>query len=114
MALKGTRRGAHTLGQLRGRMTELDSAKNIVVFCAIGVRAYNAAARILMQERFTGKRPSTQAVPNFQSAHYKEFIMEAALFLPWRLRRIRRKSAIRLGYSGLRIAPPDNEGSEGP
>jgi len=39
------------LGQLRGRLGELDPAKMTVVFCAIGVRAYNAA-RILMQNGF--------------------------------------------------------------
>lgn len=39
------------LGQLRARLGELDKAKQIVVFCAIGVRAYNAA-RILKLNGF--------------------------------------------------------------
>lgn len=39
------------LGELRGRMGELDKNKEVVVFCAIGVRAYNAA-RILKQNGF--------------------------------------------------------------
>ena len=39
------------LGQLRGRLGELDAKKTYVVFCAIGVRAYNGA-RILNQHGF--------------------------------------------------------------
>lgn len=39
------------LGELRNRLQELDPSKHYVVFCAIGVRAYNAA-RILMQNQF--------------------------------------------------------------
>ena len=39
------------LGQLRGRIYELDPDKRTIVFCAIGVRAYNGA-RILMQNGF--------------------------------------------------------------
>lgn len=39
------------LGQLRNRLKELDPSKKIIVFCAIGVRAYNAA-RLLMQNGF--------------------------------------------------------------
>ncbi len=38
------------LGQLRDRLKELDPAKEIITFCAIGVRAYNAA-RISDAER---------------------------------------------------------------
>ncbi|MBO4849010.1 MAG: FAD-dependent oxidoreductase [Clostridia bacterium] len=39
------------LGQIRARMGELDKDRRVIVFCAIGVRAYNAA-RILMQSGF--------------------------------------------------------------
>ena len=39
------------LGQLRDRLQELDPSKEIITFCAIGVRSYNAA-RILMQHGF--------------------------------------------------------------
>ena len=38
-------------GQVRDRLTELDKSKTWVVYCAIGVRSYNAA-RILMQHGF--------------------------------------------------------------
>ncbi len=39
------------LSEVRARMNELDKNKEIIVFCAIGVRAYNAA-RILQQNGF--------------------------------------------------------------
>lgn len=39
------------LGELRGRLGELDKGKAWIVFCATGVRAYNAA-RILAQKGF--------------------------------------------------------------
>lgn len=39
------------LGQLRGRIGELDRSKKVITYCAIGVRAYNAA-RILKQNGF--------------------------------------------------------------
>ncbi len=40
------------LGQLRGRLGELDRERRIIVFCAVGVRAYNAA-RILSCSGFS-------------------------------------------------------------
>ncbi len=39
------------LGQLRGRLGELDKGKAYIVLCSVGVRAYNGA-RILMQHGF--------------------------------------------------------------
>ena len=39
------------LGQLRDRLAELDKGREHIVFCAVGVRAYNAA-RILSQNDF--------------------------------------------------------------
>ena len=39
------------LGQLRYRLFELDKSRKYIVFCAVGVRAYNGA-RILMQHGF--------------------------------------------------------------
>ena len=43
------------LGQLRSRLNELDPEKPCIVFCAVGVRAYNAA-RILAQKGFRNVR----------------------------------------------------------
>ena len=39
------------LGQLRGRLEELDRKQYYIVLCAVGVRAYTAA-RILLQHGF--------------------------------------------------------------
>ena len=59
------------LGQLRGRLGELDRGKRYVVFCAVGVRAYNAA-RILMQNGFADVRVYPGGVRFFQSTHYRD------------------------------------------
>ena len=61
------------LGQLRDRLGELDSSKEIVVFCAVGVRAYNAA-RILMQHGFERVKIYPGGVRFFQAVHYKEYL----------------------------------------
>jgi NADPH-dependent 2,4-dienoyl-CoA reductase/sulfur reductase-like enzyme/peroxiredoxin family protein/rhodanese-related sulfurtransferase/TusA-related sulfurtransferase len=58
------------LGQLRKRHTELDKAKQIVVFCAIGVRAYNAA-RILMNNGFENVRVYPGGASFYRSTHYQ-------------------------------------------
>lgn len=58
------------LGQLRGRLSELDKSKEIIVFCAIGVRAYNAA-RILMQNGFENVRLYPGGMRFYQSTHYE-------------------------------------------
>lgn len=46
---------AMPLATVRDRLSELDKTKEIVIFCGIGVRAYNAA-RILMQSGFENVR----------------------------------------------------------
>lgn len=58
------------LGQLRKRYTELDSTKKIIVLCAVGVRAYNAA-RILMQKGFKDVRVYPGGASFYRSTHYK-------------------------------------------
>jgi NADPH-dependent 2,4-dienoyl-CoA reductase/sulfur reductase-like enzyme/peroxiredoxin family protein/TusA-related sulfurtransferase/rhodanese-related sulfurtransferase len=63
------------LGQVRSRLGELDRSKTIVVFCAIGVRAYNAA-RILMQSGFENVLVYPGGSKFYQSVHYKEYMME--------------------------------------
>jgi rhodanese-related sulfurtransferase len=57
------------LGQLRKRYTELDSTKKIIVLCAVGVRAYNAA-RILMQKGFKDVRVYPGGASFYRSTHY--------------------------------------------
>ncbi len=65
------------LGQLRGRCGELDKTRPVVVFCAIGVRAYNGA-RILMQNGFADVRIYPGGVRFYQSTHYTQFAAPAA------------------------------------
>jgi NADPH-dependent 2,4-dienoyl-CoA reductase/sulfur reductase-like enzyme/peroxiredoxin family protein/TusA-related sulfurtransferase/rhodanese-related sulfurtransferase len=57
------------LGELRGRLSELDPGKTTIVFCAIGVRAYNAA-RILMQNGFKNVLVYPGGTRFYQSTHY--------------------------------------------
>lgn len=59
------------LGQLRDRMEELDREKRIIVYCAIGVRAYNAA-RILMQGGFTKTEVLSGGLSFYKSMHYED------------------------------------------
>ena len=63
------------LGQLRKRFSELDPETPVVVFCAIGVRAYNGA-RILMQNGFKNVRVYPGGMRFYQSTHYEEANME--------------------------------------
>ena len=59
------------LGQLRERLGELDPAKEIVVFCAIGVRAHNAS-RILRQHGFEHVSVYPGGARFFQSTHFDQ------------------------------------------
>lgn len=59
------------LGQLRKRLNELDKDSDIVVFCGIGVRAYNAA-RILAGNGFKNVKLYTSGMRFYQSMHYKD------------------------------------------
>ncbi|NLT14869.1 MAG: FAD-dependent oxidoreductase, partial [Clostridiales bacterium] len=56
------------LGQLRKRLGEIDKEKEIVTFCAIGVRSYNAA-RILMENGFKNVKVYPGGVRFYQSVH---------------------------------------------
>ncbi|NCC67026.1 MAG: pyridine nucleotide-disulfide oxidoreductase [Clostridia bacterium] len=59
-------------GQLRDRLGELDKTKPVIVFCAIGVRSYNAA-RILMQHGFENVLLYPAGTRFYQSTHYRLF-----------------------------------------
>lgn len=59
------------LGQLRQRMSELPKDRLIVIYCAIGVRSYNAA-RILMQNGFSDVKVLEGGTSFYQSMHYKD------------------------------------------
>lgn len=58
------------LGQLRNRLDELDKSKTIIILCAIGVRAYNAA-RILGQHGFSDVQVYPGGVRFYQSTHWQ-------------------------------------------
>ncbi|WP_349947063.1 DsrE/DsrF/DrsH-like family protein [Lacrimispora sp. BS-2] len=57
------------LGQLRNRLKELDPSRKTIVFCAIGVRAYNAV-RILMHNGFHNVKLYPGGARFYQSTHY--------------------------------------------
>ena len=65
------------LGQLRDRLGELDRSREIITFCAIGVRSYNAA-RILMQNGFTHVKLYPAGTRFYQSTHYESEAVPAA------------------------------------
>lgn len=59
------------LGKLRSRMGELNKGSETIIFCAIGVRAYNAA-RILMQNGFEKVSVYPGGSRFYQATHFKE------------------------------------------
>lgn len=61
------------LGELRDRMQELDPEKEIITFCAIGVRSYNAA-RILMQHGFKNVKLYPAGTRFYQSLYPKSHL----------------------------------------
>lgn len=65
------------LGQLRERFNELDKDKDILIFCAIGVRSYNAL-RVLRENGFLKEKVYVYPAGTrfYISTHYKEYQME--------------------------------------
>ena len=59
------------LGQLRERLGELDAGREVIVFCAIGVRSYNAT-RILMQHGFSNVLLYPGGTRFYQMTHYEQ------------------------------------------
>ena len=60
------------LGELRDRLNEVDRSKTILVFCAIGVRSYNAV-RVLMLQGFEHVLLYPAGTRFYQSTHYQQF-----------------------------------------
>lgn len=58
------------LGQLRERLQELDKNKQIIVYCAMGVRSYNAA-RVLMENGFDNVATLSGGTIFYKSMHYE-------------------------------------------
>jgi NADPH-dependent 2,4-dienoyl-CoA reductase/sulfur reductase-like enzyme/peroxiredoxin family protein/TusA-related sulfurtransferase/rhodanese-related sulfurtransferase len=69
------------LGQLRDHLDELDRSKTVIVFCAIGVRSYNAT-RVLMQHGFAHVLLYPAGTRFYQSTHYQQFAEPAPLSAP--------------------------------
>ena len=63
------------LGQLRKRLNEIDNNKEIITFCTIGVRSYNAA-RTLMENGFKNVKLYPAGTRFYISTHYKENEMD--------------------------------------
>ncbi|MGP1458538.1 MAG: FAD-dependent oxidoreductase [Treponema sp.] len=64
------------LGTLRSRLNELDKNKTYILFCAIGVRAYNGA-RILMNNGFQNVLVYPGGTSFYRSVRYERFGAEA-------------------------------------
>lgn len=56
------------LGQIRRRIQELSKDKHVIVYCAIGVRAYNAA-RILLQHGFSNVSMLSGGITFYNAMH---------------------------------------------
>ena len=64
-------------GELRGRLSEVDKTKSVVVYCTIGVRSYNAS-RVLAAAGFEGVKVLEGGTSFYKSMHYKDFISKSA------------------------------------
>lgn len=65
------------LSDLRVRLNEIDKQKQIIVFCAVGVRAYNAA-RILQLNGFDNVYVYPGGTKFYRSTHYKAELLNEA------------------------------------
>lgn len=63
------------LGQLKERVKELDKNKLIITYCAVGVRAYNAA-RFLMQNGFQKVAVLSGGITFYKSMHHIDLLKE--------------------------------------
>ncbi len=59
------------VGQLRERMHELDREKEIIVYCAVGIRSYNAA-RTLVGNGFNHVKVLSAGTVFYKSMHYAD------------------------------------------
>lgn len=60
------------LGELRDRISELNKDNSIIVFCAVGVRSYNAA-RTLMENGFTNVKVYPGGTNFYKAVYYNYF-----------------------------------------
>ena len=69
------------LGQIHERLKELDRKKLIIIYCAIGVRAYNAA-RVLMQNGFGNVKVLSGGTTFYKSMHHMDEIKDETKIEP--------------------------------
>lgn len=98
------------LGDLRDSLDKLDKDKEIIVLCAIGVRAYNAAC-ILQENEFTNVKVYPGGTRFYQSTHYKEIEMDFVKSQPvlddgYQETKDLPKACIRVDCSGLQCPGP--------
>ena len=97
------------LGQLREKLSQLDKTKHIIIFCAIGVRAYNAA-RILMNNGFANVSVYPGGVRFYRSTHFEQYSDSTADNSPvedsGHAAAANADSAVRLDCSGLQCPGP--------
>lgn len=66
------------LGQLRSRLDELNREHLVIPYCAIGVRAYQAA-RILLQNGFSHVRIMEGGISFYKLVHFRDFIQNESV-----------------------------------
>ncbi|SEW41309.1 DsrE/DsrF/DrsH-like family protein [[Clostridium] fimetarium] len=69
------------LGQIHERLNELDREKLIIIYCAIGVRSYNAA-RVLMQNGFQKVKVLSGGTAFYKSMHHMDEIETRPVLKP--------------------------------
>ena len=74
------------LGRLREGLDKLDRSKKVIVFCAVGVRAYNGA-RILTQNGFGDVKIYPGGVRFYKSTHFTEPADDTPATVPERTER---------------------------
>jgi CoA-disulfide reductase len=60
------------LGELRNRLSEINKNDNIIVFCAVGIRSYNAA-RTLMENGFKNVKVYPAGTNFYKAVYYRHF-----------------------------------------
>lgn len=94
------------LGQLRQRLGELDPSKEIVTFCAVGVRSYNAA-RILMNHGFANVKVYPGGTKVYRSTHPEDRpVISVTNDVPETMQKETNMQKIEVNCSGLQCPGP--------
>ncbi|WP_196593942.1 FAD-dependent oxidoreductase [Pectinatus sottacetonis] len=101
------------LGQLRRRLAELDKNKPIVVYCAVGIRSYNAA-RILMQNGFKNVSVLEGGTNFYKSQHFTKPVIDVTLEKPVLVQPIQKKEKSTSYINEINIKSLDCNGLQCP